>query len=81
MHVLRAFIIVTLVVILVPAIIGIVYAKQLETWAWTPMLLCAASALLAIAPICVVLMAAHSTRTDHRDAWGLEHSPSPERRP
>jgi hypothetical protein len=56
MRVLRVFLFVTLVIILAPAIIGIVHAEGLKTWVWTPMLLYVASAWLAIAPICVVPM-------------------------
>jgi hypothetical protein len=40
----------------------IIYVKALETWPWTPTLLYIASGLLAVAPTCVVLLAARSTR-------------------
>jgi hypothetical protein len=62
MWVLCGFLMGTLMVILAPAIVGIVQVDWLKTWAWTATLLYAASAWLAIAPTCVVLMAARSTR-------------------
>jgi hypothetical protein len=62
MTVLVLFLVVTLVLILAPAIVGIVHVEWLKTWLWTPTLLYVAGALLAIAPTCVVVMAARSTR-------------------
>jgi hypothetical protein len=62
MTVLVLFLVVTLVLILAPAIVGIVHVEWLKTWPWTPTLLYVASALLAIAPTYVVVMAARSTR-------------------
>jgi hypothetical protein len=52
---LRVFLVVTLVVILAPAIVGLVFVGELSAWAWTPWLIGVASALLAIAPTIVVL--------------------------
>jgi hypothetical protein len=62
MRALRVFLVVTLVGTLAPAIVGIVHVDWLKTRTWTPTLLYVASALLAIAPTWVVLMAARSTR-------------------
>jgi hypothetical protein len=57
---LSVFLVVTLVGILAPAIIGIIQIEWVKTWAWTSSLLYVASALLAILPTWVVLMAAFS---------------------
>jgi hypothetical protein len=62
MAVLGVFLVVTLAVILAPAIVGIVYVDQLKTWAWTPRLIGAASAWLGLAPVWVVWQAARSIR-------------------
>jgi hypothetical protein len=51
---------VTLVLILAPAVIGIVYVDQLKPWAWTPKLIVLASAWQAGAPAWVVWQAARS---------------------
>jgi hypothetical protein len=42
MGALSAFLVVTLVVILTPAIIGLVFVNELRAWGWTPWLLCGA---------------------------------------
>jgi hypothetical protein len=56
------FLVVTLVVILVPAIMGLIFVNALLSWAWTPWLIGASSILLAIVSSGVVLIAARSTR-------------------
>jgi MFS family permease len=53
--VLSAFLVVTLAVILAPAIVGIIHVEWLKTWPWTPTLLYIASALLAIGPVSLVI--------------------------
>jgi hypothetical protein len=60
LYVLIGFLMVTLVIILVPAIIGLSYVKPLENLAWTPWPLYVASAWLAGAPVWVVWQAARS---------------------
>jgi hypothetical protein len=62
MRVLKGFLGVTLVVILAPAVVGIVHIDWLRMQVWTPRLLYVASAWLAVAPVYVVLQAARSTR-------------------
>ena len=59
---LRVFLVVTLVVVLAPAIVGLVHIGWLETWAWTSTLIYVASALLAIASTYVVLTTTRSSR-------------------
>ncbi len=62
MQVLSVFLTVTLMVILAPAIVGIVFANELLAWTWTTRLISVASAWLGIAPAYVVWQAARSTR-------------------
>jgi hypothetical protein len=52
---LSVFLVVTLAVILAPAIVGIIYVDWLKTWPWTLTLLYLASALLAIPPVGLVI--------------------------
>jgi hypothetical protein len=56
--VLSVFLVVTLAVILAPAIVGIILVEWLKTWPWTPTLLDLASAVLAIAPAGLVIYGA-----------------------
>jgi hypothetical protein len=60
--VISVFLAVTLMIILPPAIVGIVHVEWLRTQAWTPWLLYAASAWLACAPVYVVLQAARGSK-------------------
>jgi hypothetical protein len=55
---LRVFLVVTLVVILTPAVVGLIFVSELSAWAWTPWLIGMAGVLLAIAPTVVVLWSA-----------------------
>jgi hypothetical protein len=63
MRALHVFLFVTLVVILAPAIVGLVHVDWLKTWPWTPTLLWIAAILLAGGPIIVVWIAARLRRT------------------
>jgi ABC-type transport system involved in cytochrome c biogenesis permease component len=60
MRMLSAFLVVTLAVILAPAIVGLVFVKELHAWAGMPWLIGAASAWLGVAPAYVVLRASRS---------------------
>ena len=55
MGVLSVFLVVTLAVILAPAIVGIISVDWLKTWPWTLTLLSLVSALLAIPPVGLVI--------------------------
>lgn len=74
MCMLIVFLIVTLGVILAPAIAGIVHVEWLKTRAWTPWLLYGASGLLAIAPICLMLLPTRSIRLN-LTSWAVSGSP------
>jgi amino acid transporter len=58
---LSVFLAVTLMGILTPALVGLIFLKELLAWAWTPRLLYAASAWLGVAPTFMVIVLAWKT--------------------
>jgi hypothetical protein len=65
------FLAITLIVILAPAIVGIIHVEWLKTWPWAPTALYVASALLAIAPAGVVNYVARKARRGSRALLSL----------